>query len=392
MMATMLPDSLTRIRPTLDLMVQPVAPAKEVSEALSRLSAGQRVFAEVLTALPNGTYRAVVNQRDMVLSLPFSAKTGDSLELEVVRSDGRVAFAVLQKLPDAGAATPESTSATLSPAARLISQLVGEPSSGAPKTTKSLPLTVEASLLNTPPSSGQALAPALQRAVTTSGLFYEAHQAQWVNGADTLTDLLAEPQNRLSAGSGTSPLTTPRADTSQSQNLSTDAPREATSPRPVTAGTSPNNTTMPPPQGPQSDGLAGKEGLASTTTPALQLSRELTPFVQQQLQLLTHGSQIWQGQVWPGQEMEWEIIDEEARRQGGDPDAGQGAQWRTRLRLQLPELGEIVADLRLNTHQVDIRLTAPTAAVTLRNNTADLQSKLALAGMVQGALSVDAHD
>ena len=43
-------------------------------------------MAEIQAMLPNGSYRAVVAQREITLALPFSAKSGDSLELEVVVS------------------------------------------------------------------------------------------------------------------------------------------------------------------------------------------------------------------------------------------------------------------------------------------------------------------
>lgn len=36
-------------------------------------------IAEIQAMLPNGTYRAIINQRNVTLALPFSAKTGDSL-------------------------------------------------------------------------------------------------------------------------------------------------------------------------------------------------------------------------------------------------------------------------------------------------------------------------
>lgn len=394
-MATILPDTLTRLRPTVDLTVQPVAPNKEVSEALSRLSAGQRVFAEILTALPNGTYRAVVNQRDLVLSLPFSAKAGDSLELEVVDSDGRVAFAVVPKVaptPHAPPA-PESAPANLSPAARLISQLLGE-SAASPSNAKPLPLAGGAPLLNAPPTSGSVLAPVLQKAVESSGLFYEAHQARWLDGGLRLSSLQGEPQNQHAAATRIPeravPETPASATSTPAASRSAPADTAPTQPNQLRAGISgPSPFATDPAE--TAETVAG--GPATTaSSPPLSLSRELAPVVQQQLQALANGTHLWHGQVWPGQQMEWEIIDDEAQKNRGEGDGTEGMPWRTRLRLVLPALGEVVADLRLLRDSVEVCLVAPTSASRLSAESDKLQNKLALAGMRLAALTVDNHE
>lgn len=398
-MANILPDSLNRIQPQLDLTVQPVAPSKQVSEALSRLSTGQRVFAEILTALPNGTYRAVVNQRDLVLSLPFSAKSGDSLELQVVNTDGHVAFAVVPKSPAPTQAAAESAPATLSPAARLISQLLGE-ATASPGNAKPLPLAGGAPLLAAPPPSGAVLAPALQGAVESSGLFYEAHQARWLEGGLQLSSLQAEPQNQQRAtleSSGQSAVGT-------AGELANDASADQTT---LTAGRNgvaaamqhpavPSRSALPPPAiasglPEATDSLAAAPGSLALQGP-LSLTKELAPVVQQQLQALANGTHSWQGQVWPGQQMEWEIIEDEPQRRQGDTGSADGNPWRTRLRLVLPTLGEVVADLRLQRDSVDVRLIAPTSASRLGAETGSLQDKLALAGMSLATLTVDSHD
>lgn len=395
-MATILPDVLTRLRPALDLTVQPVAPNKEVSEALSRLSAGQRVFAEILTALPNGTYRAVVNQRDLVLSLPFSAKAGDSLELEVVNSDGHVAFAVVPKAvpaPPAGA-PPESAPANLSPAARLISQLIGE-STASPTTPKPLPLAGGAPLLNAPPTAGALLAPVLQEAVESSGVFYEAHQARWLDGGLSLRSLQGEPQNQQTV----SPRPSAALPSPESPGTPANTPATSRGVPPDTGPTPPTQlrpgiSSHVPAAGSRTEAAETVPGTAaSVASPApLGLAKELAPVVQQQLQALANGTALWHGQVWPGQQMEWEIIEEDAQKNRSEGDGAEGNPWRTRLRLVLPALGEVVADLRLQRESVDVRLVAPTSAARLSAETRSLQDKLALAGMSLATLTVDSHD
>jgi len=397
-MANILPDSLNRIQPQLDLTDQPVAPSKQVSEALSRLSSGQRVFAEILTALPNGTYRAVVNQRDLVLSLPFAAKSGDSLELEVVNTDGHVAFAVVPRSPVPRPAAAESAPATLSPAARLISQLLGE-TTASPSNAKPLPLAGGAPLLAAPPPLGTALAPVLQGAVESSGLFYEAHQARWLGGGLQLSSLQTEPQNRQNAPPGTSGQALPGAASALTDDTAVEQ-AALTSGRNALAATLHSAVATRAISGPPAtaSGLAlATEPLAAAAAPpvlqgSLNLAAELAPVVQHQLQALANGTLSWQGQVWPGQQIEWEIIEDDPQRRHTEPESSDGNPWHTRLRLVLPALGEVVADLRLQRDDVEVRLVAPTSASRLSAESGSLQDKLALAGMSLANLTVASHD
>ena len=59
-----------------EAQAQPVAATQRITEILSNLVPGQRIFAEIQAMLPNGSYRATVAQRDVTLALPFSAKAG----------------------------------------------------------------------------------------------------------------------------------------------------------------------------------------------------------------------------------------------------------------------------------------------------------------------------
>ena len=88
-------DVASRLQVSADAALRPVAPAQEIADKLSGLVAGQKVMAEIQAMLPNGTYRAMINQRNITLALPFAAKSGDSLELQVTESDGKLALAVV---------------------------------------------------------------------------------------------------------------------------------------------------------------------------------------------------------------------------------------------------------------------------------------------------------
>ncbi|NUA28365.1 flagellar hook-length control protein FliK [Cupriavidus basilensis] len=92
--------------------------------------------------------------------------------------------------------TPEGAATTsaresLSTAARVILDILDG--------TDAAPLRSAAPIVATPPGSGQAasLASALARQVGQSGLFYESHLGQWLNGTRPLDSLMREPQAML---------------------------------------------------------------------------------------------------------------------------------------------------------------------------------------------------
>jgi hypothetical protein len=76
----------------------------------------------------------------------------------------------------------------------------------------------------------------------------------------------------------------------------------------------------------------------------------------------------WQGQLWPGQELRWEIERDapqpDADGRDGNGDSGQGS-WQSSLRLRFGRLGEVAAKVVLSGGQLHIRLDAPDAARAL---------------------------
>jgi hypothetical protein len=89
------------------------------------------------------------------------------------------------------------------------------------------------------------------------------------------------------------------------------------------------------------------------------LPDRLMPIVHQQLDALATQNYVWHGQVWPGQSVEWEIADPE-RDQRGDGE-GESKDWSTTLRLTLPRLGGVEAQLQLTSAGVALRLIADEA-------------------------------
>ena len=289
---------------------QPVAPAQRITDVLSNAVPGQRIMAEIQAMLPNGTYRALVAQRDVTLALPFSAKPGDTLELEVTESDGKRAPAAL--------------------------------------------LNGSAPLVEAMPKTAADLAPVLKQAVTQSGLFYEAHQARWVAGDLPTEALRQEPQGKYPVGH------MPGAGAEQVAAKMGNAPETA--------------------------GQLGQLGLAQAAqqdmTTNSPVPRDLAGLVQQQLDGLASQNFAWQGQIWPGQQMRWEIGKDLDDSRSGEGDAAQ--RWQTSLKLSLPLLGDIDVALNLRPGgQVGIALTAQSEAseTRLREESKALRTQFEAAGL-----------
>ncbi|MDR0672682.1 MAG: hypothetical protein LBF93_03265, partial [Zoogloeaceae bacterium] len=197
-------DALARLKLTDALLTQPAQAGQKLSDSLREFAPGQRLTAIIQTLLPNGLYRANVAQRDLTLSLPFTVRPGDALELEVVEQNGKLTLAVATT----GSAAPTaeeggknaSVATRLTVAGRLIGELLGALDKEGGKRPQPAPLNNAQPVVNRFPESAADLALALKAALAKSGMFYEAHQAQWVAGKAPLATLLAEPQGRLSPG------------------------------------------------------------------------------------------------------------------------------------------------------------------------------------------------
>jgi hypothetical protein len=207
------------------------------------------------------------------------------------------------------------------------------------------------------------LLPLLQQAISRSGMFYEAHQAQWIDGRHAKAQLLAEPQGRLS------PL---QADTAAPARV---VPAEEPAVRTASG--------IPPALPAREAGNAPPLGQASTPAPS-PVAPQAQAIVQQQLESFATQLYSWQGQVWPGQEIRWEI-ESPPERTVADDDA----RWQTRLLLTLPQMGEVEARLSLVGGQLSVAVTAanPAAIALLRNGSAVLRQQLEQAGVVLNAVS-----
>ncbi|RFU43698.1 flagellar hook-length control protein FliK [Paraburkholderia sp. DHOC27] len=272
-----------------------------------------------------------------------------------------------------------------------------------------------------------ALAAALEQTVAGSGLFYEAHLAQWLAGQLTPADLASEPQNRLADGATQLPLNwAADAEVVQPGNGSATS-STAASQQPGRAGTAQSGATadsanarvMPSIQTPQAARFAASEmladsltelssqpdraalhaasvGLGDTPTQATQsvaaaIDAATVPLVRQQLDMLATGQFRWTGEAWPGAKLDWTIQQDgdEWQRSGGGAASEQDYPWRTRLTLSLPLLGTVDAELTLTGTRLAARvLASPLGAARLSGQSEGFRQRLAAAGIELSGLSI----
>lgn len=270
----------------------------------AKLAIGQQVQGTVVAQLRAGIYNVTVAGETVQMRLPSEVRTGALIDLRVVATSPQLALSFL------AASTPLSTREQIGATARLLADLAELPGKRAPVQAAGNAAIWPAH--DSAPDSKQ-LAAALRTALANSGLFYESHQAEWVQGTRNTAQLLLEPQNRL-------PDLHPDSGAAQSRDAA-----------PVLAGN------------------------ASQSAAPLPVARELLPLVQHQLHALETQQLGWMGSVWPGQQMQWEIQGEAPHAQ---PQPEEERRWRTSLELALPALGDVRAALSFSALGLELRLQA----------------------------------
>lgn len=412
-----LPDQISQA----NAQTKPVIAAQKLADVLSNLVPGQRVLAEIQALLPNGTYRAIVTQRDITLALPFSAKAGDSLELEVTETDGKLALTLVgpAKSEDAAAALKnESVATTLSQAGKLIGNLQGDIAEPGKRAAPAA-LNGNQPLVETFPDKAATLAPVLKEALVKSGVFYEAHQARWVAGNLSTENLRQEPQGRLSPPaiprviSQPNPLTVAisndanavqtakqplnPAQASPIWNATVDEAIEAKTGEQARSMDSlvPSATTTRAEQNSQQSATPRDlpSSSATQTTQPGAVPRDLVPIVQQQLDALATQNYAWQGQIWPGQQMHWEIGNNSDGQHASADEMS--ARWETRLNVNLPSLGGIGAVIRLATNgdmKISMKANSESGEARLREAAGTLSEQMATAGLKLTQLLIERDD
>jgi hypothetical protein len=286
--------------------------------------------ARVEAALPGGRFHVRVDDLLLEMHLPEGFQTGDHLELEFVGAQPRPSF-LLKTSPDGAPRQDVQLSASSRNLGEILKSVLPERTSGSTPAS-STPIEEPVPLLPSPTADPARLAQALSGALGRSGLFYESHQAQWVVGERPVADLLHEPQGRLSPAA------------SSPERAAAPAGSDSTT-RAASAKAIGGQGIAAMPSKP-----AGAEESKGASNPVHPLT---LPQVRSQLDALDTHQLVWQGQLWPGQHLQWRIGEP-----GEGPAGDQEPQpWFTQLRLQLPRLGELTADLAVVGSSLRVRLT-----------------------------------
>lgn len=405
-------DLAARLR-AMTLAVSPLAAIPEVSaDSPPHYSPGQRLIAQIIAPLADGTYRASVDGRTVRIALDQPAQPGDRLELEVtghqdksvltqrVTVATRDATAALPTRADPAAAANAQRSAavtTLSSAGQRIADALSfRGGEGTPR-VGSMPPALPANAID--PAQ---IATTLARALSRSGVFYEAHQARWVEGSMPLSELMQEPQAGMSTRAQTIPLAQPQANASAADAAA--AARAAHPDGPTALRAVPDQalparaaTTGAEPQRTAHDVLAGAADPAAPRAShagGSEMAPELRPLVQQQLNALSQHQVTLQMPLWPGVDMQLDIhdpdrADEDSTGRRNAADGNDAPPWRSRLRLHLPQLGDISATLELRASHLMLNLQAgPATAARLAAGSADLQRALEAGGLNLDAMQI----
>jgi hypothetical protein len=349
--------------------VLPVADPRQ--QAFQRALAGQlgqAMQAEVLSRLSDGSY--VVRVADMAARMPLPAgvQPGAQLPLTLVALNPRPTFQLAtaeggQAFAEAGPALPEGAIPQGAPLALLEGKEAAALSRAAALLAKAQ-LPASASGADGGPGAGASLSKA----------------------GKLLGEVIAAAQNggaAQTAAIGRTPLlAAPSADAAQiaaalQKGMEKSGLFYESHVAEWAQGTRTQTELAAEPQA---------RGMAPPTDPST------AQLINLQLNAHEQARVAWQGQLWPGQELRWEIERDapdggQAGRNDADGD-GHGS-WQSSLTLRFGQLGEVAAKLVLSGGQLHIRLDAPeTARALLEAGSGRLADALDAAGTPLSTLAI----
>ena len=367
----MLPANLLNTIKALALDQKPLITASaEAASKTGLFEPGQKVQGAVQAQVAPNVFKVNVAGQLIQMQLPPSIRSGDTVALQVISIQPHLTFSMVNS------ANPLSTPEQLGSMAKLLSSLSQqEPEKAYVRAAQTTPLWEKPQ-----PPEGKQLAGLLRETLSNSGLFYESHQAQWLEGTRSTAQLLHEPQNQppeqvkaaMTGDAGNKAATTgdTASKTAITSNTGSNQVTENDNSNPAVTTSNPANTTTS--NQPSTNLLAEGKTLG--------IPEHLQPLVQQQLNALETRQMQWQGNVWPDQPMQWEVHEQPSQQTHG---AEGQRQWVTQLRLDLPNLGEVAATLRFNSAGLNLTLNAsnPETRTVLGNASTQLVAAMSDAGI-----------
>lgn len=309
---------------------------REAFSRLAQITLGQELQGKVLSRFSDGTHLVNIANTAARMTLPAHVRVGDALSLTLIAKDPRPTFLLTENnagntqatpgAPNNAAAraqqtlqqgatttvthqlalptgaqpatpqtTPQSTATSLSNAAKLIDSLLQASQQG----NMSNAINGNAPLYPNPGLQTAVLAANLRQAIQLSGVFYESHVAQWAGGQRSLAELQKEPQAQMRQQARDGGNILQRADPGHSQ---------------------------------------------------------MGQIINLQLNALEQHRLIWQGQAWPGQDMHWEITQEDAHDKERHPDGEHDGAWQSTVRFNFKHLGGVEASIHLVGEHIHIQI------------------------------------
>jgi hypothetical protein len=313
-------------------------------------SPGQQLKGEVLAALGGGRFMVQVAGKSMEFMMPKGISRGDLVNLFFISEEPRQTF-LMARFGNPGDSQVSGTG-------RWLSGFLSETSGQVPAQAT---LGLLRTLLAGPPADAPLLGRMLQQELRESGLFYESHLARWFGGDYPLDEILKEPQGRLS----------PRLMLPMELNgvMNDDL---------VRAGARSGSTEIMEAAFKQAGDGMTHEGIAD--------QRSL-PIVGEQLSALQSGQLVFHGELFPGQHMEWSVVERDA---GRNKSGGRERSWETSVAISLQHLGPITARLTFDGARVALKISAEDSLTVpvLESGKARLVEQLEGAGLDPAEMSI----
>ena len=448
----MLPANVISALQVLSNAGKPQVTVTNEPKPASNLEPGQQLQGTVQDKISEGLFKVQVAGQTLQMRLPGNIQSGDTIKLEVITARPRVTFGLV------ASSNPLSTPEQIGSAARLLSNLAERPIER-PIVQQLAGKAVWSAEQQEAPDP-KLLAGALRETLGKNGLFYESHQAQWIRGERSINQLLEEPQNLLTGKSpplsaaaqkaaldkasaalsqANAPVSAKPATEQQAAPDKTSAALPQASP-PATAKssavqqaaldkvsaaqTAANNPAtvkspadqyaaiekmtmmpvrLPAEQQAALDKTAAAQMQANMPAQARAagdaaqpIAKELVHMVQQQLHTLEQHHLVWMGQVWPGQQMQWEIRGQPEHQSRQQDER----QWSTEMELDLPVLGNVHARLVFagSGLRMALRAAEPETVALFNRALPRLEKSLAAAGIplaaavVETAMAKNSHE
>ncbi|MEO8419107.1 MAG: flagellar hook-length control protein FliK [Methylophilaceae bacterium] len=343
-------------------------PREEQAHQTQQFIVGQQYQAQVISRLRDNSFMVDIGGVTANAMFAAAAKPGQTLTLTFVGATPKPSFAIT--LP---ADTGSGVKTHLSPSAVLINQYWDiAQQKGAPPAFQTA-----AVIAQSPYTAPAAMAANLKASLVQSGLFYESHLVNFFLGKQSSASLLSEPQNQARPPALPAPAMAPQAQLPSVIHTYAQL-----------ANSLEAHAVLPPP------------ATTAFTAPA-SLPAAISALVPVQLGILEHQGVVWQGQIWPGQEMQWEIrrptpqhteLANDASSQ--EQDAADMSAIHSQLILHLPRLGKIVAQLQMQHGNISLKIDAENSstAAALKQQSWHLIENLENAGQPLNAFAVAQHD